>query len=130
MVTSVYASEQSESGRGRLRTALRRRLLRQSDWVTYNGPSCRRYLESLEVAGNRMSPWDYAADPTKPYRGPRSVTDESSSQENTTQMLTVGQLSERKGIDRAIAQLTRWATDHPDHHVAWHLVGADPMENH
>ncbi|MEM1227652.1 MAG: glycosyltransferase family 4 protein [Planctomycetota bacterium] len=125
MVTSVYASQRSEAGRGWIRRATRRRLLKKADWVTFNGPSCREYLLGLGARPSRMSPWDYAADPTKPYRGPLRQDSETSDEVN---ILTVGQLSERKGILPAAEQLGRWALQNPSLRVQWHLLGSGPLE--
>ncbi|TWU59440.1 D-inositol 3-phosphate glycosyltransferase [Rubripirellula tenax] len=122
-VTTVYASERSESGRGRLRGWLRRRLLRRAPWVTYNGPSCKRLLESFGADPDRMSPWNYAADPNKAYRGPLTPRGDRSS----IQLLTVGQLSERKGILPALEQLSKWAIDHPENRLHWNVVGNGPQ---
>jgi len=38
--------------------------------VTYNGDSCRQYVLKLGVAEGNLYPWNYAADPTKPFHGP------------------------------------------------------------
>ncbi|QDT02542.1 Alpha-D-kanosaminyltransferase [Rubripirellula lacrimiformis] len=124
-VTAVYASERSESGRGRLRHWLRRRLLRRTDWVTYNGPSCRRLVRSLGADPARLSPWDYAADPHKPFRGDRTPHVDRTS----IRMLSVGQLSERKGVMQAMDQLSDWAAANPDISVTWNLVGDGPLKS-
>ncbi|MGB7327088.1 MAG: glycosyltransferase family 4 protein [Rubripirellula sp.] len=122
-VTSVYASERSESGRGRLRGWLRRRLLRRAQWVTYNGPSCQRLLLSLGADPDRMSPWNYAADPNKAYRGPITKKSDRSS----LNVLTVGQLSQRKGVTEALQQLSQWASSHPETTIVWNVVGNGPL---
>lgn len=124
-IIAVYASERSEAGRGPLRRAVRRRLLARADWVTFNGPSCRRLLESLGADPNAMSPWNYASDPRKPFHG----AIQSSGGHDAWQVLTVGQLSERKGIMPAIEQLSRWATENPDIRLHWNLVGGGPLES-
>ena len=127
MVISVNASERSEAGRGVLRRVTRKRLLRTADWVTYNGPSCQRYLRSLGADPERMSPWDYAADPDKPFRG--EIESRNTQRcENSLRVLTVGQLSQRKGVSGAIEHLSRWASDHSNIMLHWHLLGNGPME--
>lgn len=135
MVTSVYASERSEAGRGPVRRALRRRLLCDADWITYNGPSCQKYLLGLNANPQRMSPWDYAADPSKPYSGPiDAATSElnhdrtRSNEKSSVRVLTVGQLSQRKGVLPAAAQLGQWACRNPSISVDWHLLGSGPQE--
>lgn len=124
-VMSVFASERSEAGRGRIRALTRRRLLRRADWITYNGPSCQRLITSLGGDPSRMSAWDYAADPRKPYRGERS----DHSDRSRTNVLTVGQLSERKGVLLALRQLRSWCSSNPDRHIRWNVVGSGPLES-
>ncbi len=122
----VLASERTEQARGGLRTVLRNRLLRAVDAVTYNGPSCRRYLMSMGIDCEKLCPWDYAADPRKPYHGPLS---ERRRERDHIRLLTVGQLSERKGVDRALGQLNQYAQQHPAIRVSWTLVGNGPLKS-
>lgn len=121
-VLAVYGSERSEQGRGALRRLLRRRLLSAADIVTYNGPSCQRYLLSLGAPSHRMMPWNYAADPAKAYRGPIQTADASS-----LRLLTVGQLIPRKGILEAARALDTWAGLHPQQTIEWALAGTGPL---
>lgn len=125
-IAVVLASERTEQARGGLRTILRKNLLRAMDAVTYNGPSCRRYLMSFGLDCEKLCPWDYAADPRKPYRGPLSSCDR---EPNHLRLLTVGQLSERKGVDRALSQLNRYAQQHPAMRLSWTLVGNGPLKS-
>lgn len=125
VVAAICASEHSEQGRGFLRRFTRRRILRNVDWVTYNGPSCKRYLLGLGARSERTSEWDYAADPSKIYRGPIS----RSFAPNRLRLLTVGQLSQRKGMMEAISQLAGWAATNPTRKVDWNLLGKGPLES-
>ncbi|TWT71096.1 glycosyltransferase family 4 protein [Crateriforma conspicua] len=125
-VLSVYASQRSEAGRGWLRQRVRRHLLRRADWVTFNGPSCRRLLLSLGADAKRMSPWDYAADPRKAYRG-AIESDVGRTGDASLQVLTVGQLSERKGVDVALRQLIQCCRQSGGRSVCWNLVGDGPL---
>jgi glycosyltransferase involved in cell wall biosynthesis len=125
---AVNASERSEAGRGRIRERLRRRLLPRADWVTYNGPSCRHLLLALGADEAAMSPWNYAADPSKPYRGP--LTRGHANDRRHLSLLTVGVLSERKGVIQAVRQLSSWAAQNPERTIDWNLVGAGPLESH
>jgi glycosyltransferase involved in cell wall biosynthesis len=120
-VLSIYGSERSEAGRGGLRRWLRRRLLSAADVVTYNGPSCKRYLLSQGAPQDRMLPWDYAADPAKPYRGELFPF---SSQ--PLRLLTISQLIPRKGVLQAADTLAVWARSNPQHHVQWAIAGTGP----
>ncbi len=125
-VAVVLASERTEQARGRVRTVVRTGLLRTLDTVTYNGPSCRRYLVSMGVDPAKLSPWDYAADPRKPYAGPLADVCRG---HNELRVLTVGQLSERKGVDRALQQLCDYAQRYPERHISWTLVGNGPLKS-
>lgn len=126
VVTTVNASERSEAGRGRIRQSLRRFLLKRSHWVTYNGPSCKAHLISLGADPHAMSPLPYAADPHKAYRGVL-VPNRTNIIDRELKLLTTGQLSSRKGIDRALDQLCRWCDDHRTQRVSWNLVGSGPL---
>lgn len=122
-VLAVYASQRSEAGRGPIRRLLRRRLLARADVITSNGPSCTRLLESYGAKNQSILPWNYAADPRKRFTG------EALGRSDATQLklLTVGQLSQRKGILPAAEQLFDWARDNEQVNVQWNLVGTGPL---
>ncbi len=126
LIAAVNASERSEAGRGRVRKFLRRRILPRVDGVTFNGPSCRRLLLSLGADPDTLWPWYYAADPTKAYAGPLA---EKRLDQSKISLLTIGELSDRKGLMPAIEQLSRWARSQPHRIVEWHLVGSGPLES-
>jgi len=125
-VAAVLASERSEAGRGGIRGVMRRSLLKLVDGVTYNGPSCKRYLLSLGVDESKLSSWDYAADPRKAYRGPLPKCTRHG-QSKALNVLTVGQLSERKGITQAAAAMCRIASAMSEQTIHWSLVGGGPL---
>lgn len=125
VVAAVCASERSEAGRGLLRRMTRTQILRNVDWTTYNGPSCQRYLLGLGARADRMSAWDYAADPLKMFRGSISRAFDP----ERVKLLSVGQLSKRKGMMQAIAQLAQWAAAHPLKQIEWNLLGNGPLES-
>ena len=123
-VLAVYASERSEAGRGPARQWLRRRLLGKANVITSNGPSCTRLLESYGAETEKIFPWNYAADPRKRFTGDVLGRHEPLQMK----LLTVGQLSERKGIARAAEQLADWASQNAQVDVRWNLVGSGPLE--
>jgi glycosyltransferase involved in cell wall biosynthesis len=126
-IVAVSTSEHIERSRdGRLRRLLRRWLLRRADAVTFHGDSCRQYLVGLGVPQEKLHPWNYAADPSKPYRGELAVQEAS---RQAISLLTVGQLIERKGLLVACEQLKEWATQNPDVAVHWTLVGDGPLKD-
>ncbi len=121
-VLAVYGSERSEGGRGGLRQLVRRRLLRAADVVTYNGPSCQRYLIKQGAVASRMQSWNYAADPLKPYHGqllPIPI--------RPLRLLSVSQLIPRKGLDKACESLMQWAANHSDIKLEWSIAGTGPQ---
>lgn len=121
-VLAVYGSERSEAGRGLVRRWLRRRLLHSVDLITYNGPSCQRYLMSLGADPNRMTPWNYAADPSKAYRGElRRYA------HGPLRILSVSQFIPRKGIVPAARILSAWAQRHPGLSIQWAIAGSGPQ---
>lgn len=122
-VLAVYASQRSEAGRGPLRRWLRRRLVTKAKVITSNGPSCTRLLESYGASTERILPWNYAADPRKRF------ADEVRGRSNAMQLelLTVGQLTQRKGIMIAAEQLADWASENPAAKVRWNVVGTGPL---
>lgn len=123
-IAAVLASERSEAGRGGLRLAMRRSLIKRVDGLTFNGPSCKRYLMALGADEQKLSPWDYAADPRKAFSGPLKA---ETGQPNPLKLLTVGQLSERKGVLQSLTLLTQYATAHPNQRLHWSLVGDGPL---
>ncbi|MDA8745624.1 glycosyltransferase family 4 protein [Rubripirellula amarantea] len=124
-ILAISTSEHLDEVDGGLRTRFRRSLLRRSDLVTYHGPSCKRFLEKLDVPAKKLHPFDYACDPNKPYRGD---IDDSLSAVDTLRLLSVGQLVERKGMVPALERLKEWAKRNPTRHLIWTIAGSGPLE--
>ncbi len=124
-ILCTYMSEHTERCRGRLRTHLRRFLLRRADAVTYNGPSCRAYLESLKAKRQRLYHLPYAADDRTVYRGPLRRDDD----QTRCRLLTVGQLSERKGVLPMLHQLSEYCRANPERNVELCLAGDGPLRS-
>ncbi len=123
-IAGILASERSEAGRGGARRTIRRQLLRIVDGATFNGPSCKRYLLALGADERKLSPWDYAADHRKIYSGPLAF---QYAVDNHRRLLTVGQLSERKGILQAADGIARFAVANPSQSIDWTIVGSGPL---
>lgn len=117
----VCVSEHTEQGRGSARWWLRRWLIRQADAITYNGPSCWRYLKQLGVDDNKLYPFPYAADDRNE---PALRSDEL---EPNRRLLVMGQLNARKGVMQAAQAVSEFARNHPQH--AWDLtfIGSGPL---
>lgn len=119
----VCVSEHTEQGRGGARWLLRRTLIRQADAITYNGPSCRRYLQQLGVPDNKLFPFPYAADDrTEPPMRPRDA-------EPNRRLLVLGQLNQRKGVLQALETVTDYARQHPEQQWDVTFIGSGPLKD-
>jgi len=125
LVLCTYMSEHTERSRGWARRVIRKPLLHRADAVTYNGPSCYRYLRQHGVAEPRLFPLPYAADDRTVYRGP-VARDESAVR---GRLITVGQLSERKGVLPLVQQLVRYAGLRPQHAINLTVAGEGPLRD-
>lgn len=123
LVLCTYMSEYTEQGRGWMRRLLRRKLTRQADAITYNGPSCFRYLrDTLLVPGPKLFPLPYAADDRTLDTG--SVDRDEAKLRG--RMLCIGQLSERKGVIPLTQQLVSYCEKHADQPIHMTFVGDGP----
>ncbi len=123
LVLCTYMSQHTERSRGWLRRMIRKPLLRAADAVTYNGPSCKAYLQSCGLPDERLFELPYAADDRTMYRGPLA-RDENQVKHR---FLSVGQLSERKGLLPLVEQLSRYAGRHPQRRIELMLAGEGPL---
>lgn len=122
LILCINVSEHTEKSWGRLRSWLRPWLLRTADAVTYNGPSCKRYLESIGTDSRKLHHFPYAAHPDNVHKGTTHR-----SREDRYRLLYVGQLTDRKNPILMLEQLSRWATSNPDRTVMLTLVGRGPL---
>lgn len=118
LVLWATLSEHSERGRGFMRTALRRWLLRQADGVVVNGESGRRYVSGFGVDDRRIfvAPYTFAVQQLLDVPVSRHAT-------NAHRLLYVGQLIPRKGLDLLLGSLGRWALAHPGQIVELQIAG-------
>jgi len=115
-------SEQTEQGRGKLRTCLRRWLLPQLDAVLVNGESGARYIRRFGVHEGRVFrvPQTTAipAFCSVPLERDPSLAD---------RLLYVGRLIELKGLAPFLKVLCRWAERHPERNLEFWAVGDGPL---
>ncbi len=123
LVLCTYMSERTEQGRGWMRRQLRKRLIGGADALTYNGPSCRRYLESLGAATDKLYHLPYAADDRTIFRG--SVDRDDLDTRN--RFLCVGQLSERKGVMPLLQQMSEYCHRRPNRRIQLAFAGDGPL---
>jgi hypothetical protein len=118
LVLWATLSEHSERGRGRLRTTLRRRLLRQADGVIVNGESGRRYVRGFGVEDRRIvtAPYTFAVEQYLDVPATRAA-------DCAHRLLYVGQLVPRKGVDLLLGALARWGAAHPGEHAELIVAG-------
>lgn len=117
-------SEVIERERGVLRRTLRWMIRKGVDYFTYNGPSCKRYLESLSIPVEKMFHIPYCIDTDSVYDGPRLVESETA----TVRLLYCGALSQRKGIVEFSEALNHWCQRHPDRYVELEIAGSGELE--
>ena len=122
LVLCTYMSERTEQSRGFMRRFLRRRLLRRADAVTYNGPSCLRYLHRYGVSDEKLFPLPYAADDRTLYHGPVDRDDAATRH----RFIVIGQLTDRKGIVPMVRQLRDYARRRPAQPIEVTCVGEGP----
>jgi len=123
LVLLTYMSEHTEQGRGNLRIMTRRRLLKCADAVTYNGPSCKQYLQQQGVSPDRLYPLPYAADDLT-FVPPPTPRDEKAVREK---LICVGQLNERKGVLPMMQQLLKYCSARPNQKLHLTFVGQGPL---
>lgn len=119
-------SEHIERERGALRRCLRWVIRRGVDYYTYNGPSCKRYLESLSISEDRLFHVPYCIDPEIVYRGDPAGENETG--KSPRRMLYCGAMSERKGILQFCKCLKRWSQKNPGRLVELSIAGSGPLE--
>jgi glycosyltransferase involved in cell wall biosynthesis len=130
LLLCTYMSEHTEQGRGWLRNTVRRRLLHRADGVTYNGPSCKRYLSRLGVPNDRLFHLPYAAD-DRVYSslGKHQGHVTGSQSEIGNRFICVGQLTERKGVLPLVRQLAEYSRVRPNLPLQLTLVGQGPLRD-
>ncbi|MFN3189745.1 MAG: glycosyltransferase family 4 protein [Aureliella sp.] len=124
LVLCVCVSEHSEQGRGRLRHWLRKRLLRSASAITFNGPSCRRYLKRFDVPDEKLFHFPYCTSDSFRYEG---AVERAS--EIDHRFICIGQLSERKGVLPLLDGISDYCRSRPHAKVGLDLVGNGPLHD-
>jgi len=114
----VCVSEHTEQGRGIIRYWLRQILLKAADAVTYNGPSCLRYLKRFDLPDEKLFYFPYATSDSFRYTGPVERTVKSD-----RRLLCIGQLTERKGVVPLVKSLIEYCQSRPDQVVEIDFIG-------
>ncbi|TWU56094.1 glycosyltransferase family 4 protein [Rubripirellula reticaptiva] len=125
LVLCTYMSERTEQGRGPLRQMVRRWLIDRADAITFNGPSCKKYLRQVGVPEPKLFPLPYAADDRTQYNGPVERVDATT----RPRLLVVGQLSERKGVLPLIQQVAKYAVARKEQMIELVFAGDGPLRS-
>jgi glycosyltransferase involved in cell wall biosynthesis len=124
LILWVDGSEHTEREIGTARTKMRRRFLRAADAVLVNGASGEKYVQRLGVPLERIVRAPYSTDISGFAELPL-MRDAVSAR----RLLHVGQLVERKGLERFLRALTRWAEMHPDQKRELWFLGDGPLRH-
>ena len=119
----VCVSEHTEQNRGAARGLLRRWLVRQADAITYNGPSCRRYLERFPIPADRLFHFPYAQVSANQFTGPLERNAASSHR-----LVCIGQLIERKGVIPMLDSLKKYCETRGGQQVDLTFIGTGPLD--
>lgn len=118
-ILCTYMSEHTEVARGWARGKLRRHLIGRADAITYNGPSCKNYLDGLGADPARLYRLAYAADDRTIHHGEIDRNDA----ESRNRLLYVGQLSDRKGVLPMLRQVTDYCRANSGRQIEVRLAG-------
>ena len=116
-------SQHIEQERGFFRKMFRKLVVWGSDYFTYNGPSCKRYLTSLGIADARLFHFPYCIDPEAVSKSPPS--DDVSS---TRKMLYCGAISSRKGILQFAKAARSWCGKNVGEKIQLNIAGAGKLK--
>ncbi|MEZ6089926.1 MAG: glycosyltransferase family 4 protein [Pirellulaceae bacterium] len=123
LILCTFMSEHTERGRGVMRAATRRALIRRADALTYNGPSCHRVLRKLGADDHRLFPFPYAANPACVYDGVLETRPPAA----LGRLLYVGQMNQRKGVQAMFHQVVDFARRHPNQPLRLTMIGEGPL---
>ena len=116
-------SQHIEAERGPLRRSVRRIIKLGCDFFTYNGPSCKRYLKSLNISEEKLHPFPYCIDDDTAYRGPRHTPHLT-----VRKMVYCGSLSSRKGILQFATAARKWCESNAGQTIELHIAGGGELK--
>ncbi len=117
-------SERIERERGIFRKTLRQAILRGVDFFSYNGPSCKRYLQSLGVKEDKLFHFPYCIDPEAV-----SSSSKSQSVNSVRTLLYCGVMSSRKGILQFANAVRVWCEKNPSDNVRLNIAGPGELRD-
>lgn len=120
-------SERIERERGIFRKILRKAILRGVDFFSYNGPSCKRYLQSLGVTEEKLFHFPYCIDPEAVSTSPRAPRAPGATSVRT--LLYCGAMSSRKGILQFAKVASAWCEKNPNTEVRLNIAGLGELQD-
>ena len=120
-------SQHIEDERGFLRRTWRKALCRWVDHFTYNGASCKRYLQSLGIPNEQLFHFPYCIDAATVFHGEAKPTENENTE--ATKLLYCGAISERKGILQFSKTLSQWCGENPNRKVELSIAGSGDLED-
>ena len=118
-------SEHIEKERGRIRGIMRWLVRKGTDYFTYNGPSCRRYLESLNIPDERLFHLPYCIDVDAVFTGQRHVR----RADEPLRLIYCGAMSQRKGVHQFASSLKTWCKDNPTRDIEFSIAGSGGLKS-
>ena len=122
LVIWAKVSEVTEQGRGRLRSLLRRKLLRMADAVIVNGASGARYVRQFGAVQERVFRVPQTTDV-----GPFMAVPLARPSSARRRFLYCGQLTQRKGLVPFVSHLAAFARAHPNQALEMWFAGDGPL---
>lgn len=113
-------SQSIEQERRLSRRLLRSFIRRLVDCCTYNGPSCKRYLESLGLPEDKLYHLPYCIDAEVVYHGKRELVPAG----KPRTLMYCGGIIARKGVVEFTTSLKKWCQANPARQVVLQLAGA------
>ncbi len=117
-------SEHIERERGIFRKLLRKAILRGVDYFSYNGPSCKRYLNTLGIEEEKLFHFPYCIDPESVSDSPKVFNADTD-----RTLLYCGSMSSRKGILQFAKVAGRWCEKNADVNVRLNIAGAGELRD-
>ncbi|MFK7766672.1 MAG: glycosyltransferase family 4 protein [Mariniblastus sp.] len=118
-------SEHIEKERGRMRSMMRWLVRKGIDYFTFNGPSCKRYLESMKVPEDRMFHLPYCIDQDVVFTGERVP----GFAECPLRLIYCGAMSERKGVHQFAESLKSWSQANPAREIEFSIAGTGELKS-
>lgn len=125
VIVHADVAESTELNRGKMRSYLRRWILRHADAVIVNGASGERYIRSLAQTEEKIFRVPYTTDVVVFAAAARKRHPKAP----VRNLVYVGRMVEGKGLRVFAEALAMWAQKHPERLIRWTLVGDGPLRH-